>query len=127
MAELLRQAAGVGTCPPEAALRAAIGRYYYAAMLSARDLIAETEAMPVDTTDGTHRWVRDKLREWGDAEAQKLARELDTMRISRNNADYGSEVLDLEGECSRMVSRCERALGYVKTLRARSTRRWRFR
>lgn len=127
VAAYLREAAGRGDCPAEAAYGAAIGRYYYAAMLCARDHFAETESTPVDTSESTHRWVRDRLREYRDAEALKLGRELDTMRISRNKADYGDELSDLPGECARMAGRCERALGYVKTLRVRATRGLRFR
>ena len=105
--------------PPEAAFRAAIGRFYYAALLSARDYLAQSEPMPVNTTEQTHRWVIGKLRESADGESQRLTSELNSMRIVRNRADYGDAIADPRQEALRMASGCSRALGYVTTLTRR--------
>ncbi|MCB9610832.1 MAG: hypothetical protein H6722_00030 [Sandaracinus sp.] len=116
VADRLRKAAAAAECPGDAALRAAIGRYYYAALLSARNYLEATEPMPVDDSEQTHRWVIRKLRDSADPESQKLTSELNSMRITRNRADYGDDMSDLDGEAGRMAARCGRALGYVATL-----------
>lgn len=122
VADWLCKAAQAAECPPDAALRAAIGRYYYAALLSARDFIDQTETTLVDRTVETHTWVLRKLREYEDRPAQQLMVELNAMRTSRNAADYGDELPELSQEAERMAKRCSRALVHVATLTKRYKR-----
>lgn len=119
LAERLRAAADEGVEPVAAAHRIAIGRYYYAVLLGARDYLAHSEPNPVDTSADTHGWVIRKLRDSAEPEAQKLASDLNTMRLLRNKADYGQHVADLGGEAKRMASRCGRSRGYVAALSKR--------
>lgn len=122
VADRLRSTADAGECPPDAARRAAIGRYYYAALLTARDFLAASAPMPTDNSEQTHRWVIGQLRASIDSESQKLTSELNSMRIARNRADYGDELPDVAGEARRMAERCTRALRYVAVLARRYAR-----
>ena len=108
VADRLRELAASGTCPADAALRAAIGRYYYAALLSARDYLAASESVSVDQTEATHSWVIRKLQDSADPESQRLTSELNAMRVLRNKADYGDTLADLPSEAQRVAGRCLR-------------------
>lgn len=118
--DFLRRAADDGSCPAEAAYRAAIGRYYYASLLAARQLVERSSPMPADRGDTTHSKVIGALRESADPEAQRLERELNTMRTTRNKAEYGEDFARIADVASQMAKSCGRALAYIVTLE----RRW---
>jgi uncharacterized protein (UPF0332 family) len=114
-----RRPSNKGRCPADAALRAAIGRYYYAVMLSARDLLERSSPMPGDRADTTHGWVIRTLGERSDSVAQLLARALNAMRTMRNRAEYGEDIARLPEEAERMAKSCAKALGHVEALARR--------
>ncbi len=122
VADALVAAAVAKSCPADAAKRAAIGRYYYAALLAARDFIARSEPMPPDSSETTHRWVINKLRESSDGESQKLSMTLTNLRVARNHADYGDEIGDLDGEVKRAADASRKARKLVQTLAKRYAR-----
>ena len=119
VADHLRSSAGQDGCPSDAALRVAIGRYYYAALLCSRDFLELSESGPTDRADTTHRWVIGKFRESGEGNAQRLHAELDRMRRTRNLADYGDDLADLPGAAKKMQEGCTRAMAWLKALRRR--------
>lgn len=114
--------ASAGEEPVDALLRAAIGRYYYASLLGARDYIERTEPIAADRAETTHRWVIEKLRASAEMESGRLGTTLNSMRESRNAAEYGDDVRDLPGEAKRMAGRCDQCLRDVTTLTRRGTR-----
>jgi hypothetical protein len=118
----LRAAAGDGLCPPEAAFRVASGRYYYAALLSARSYLEHSSPMPMDRSERTHQTVIRALRDSSDPTALRLGGELDALRGLRNMADYGDEIARPQAHAERMAEGCRRALRLVETLERRGRR-----
>lgn len=109
--------------PDEASFRAAIGRYYYAVLLSARNYLADSGPMDADRGEHTHRWVIDRLREMNEPVAQLLQQILTRMRQRRNQADYGDD-LSRPAEAAQETCRDARtALRHLDTLIRRSRRK----
>ena len=120
VAEHLRRTADNG-CPHEAALRVAMGRYYYAALLCTRRHLSKS-TMQDDFGETTHRTVLGRLRESAEPESQLLFSGLNRMRELRNQADYGDAFANLSAEVDRMAKLCHKALGHVATLERRARR-----
>ena len=93
VADLLCRAADEGTCPPDAARRAAIGRYYYAALLTAREMLERESPMRGDRAATTHGSVISTLRESADTASQRLMLELNSMRQIRNRPELADLAL----------------------------------
>ena len=122
VADHLRGMAVNGTCPAEAAFRVASGRYYYAALLSARCYLETSSPMPMDRSEQTHQTVIRALRDSSDPTALRLSSELNTLRGLRNMADYGDEIASPPAHAERMADGCRRALRLVETLGRRVRR-----
>lgn len=107
---------------PEAVQRAAIGRYYFAALLCSRRFLDLSESQRVEH-DKTHRWVIQKLRESDEPEAQLLTQALNALRIARNEADYGDYLADLPGDVKRAKAAWANIEKHLQTLSRRHVRR----
>jgi hypothetical protein len=116
VADRLRDEADAGTLPAEAARRAAIGRYYSAALLSTRELLERESPMRGDRAATTHSWVIRTLGERAESVAQLLSSVLNRMRSSRNRAEYGEPMPGLAEEVHRTGRSCADALRHVATL-----------
>lgn len=71
----------------EAVVRTAIGRAYYAAVISARDRIA-TQHPSIASGVGTHSAVQKALRSTKRRQLERLALLLRNMQLDREDADY---------------------------------------
>jgi hypothetical protein len=85
--------------PEEAALRAAIGRYYYACLVTVASRVV-TAATPVER-DTTHAQVLRALRD-RDPSAQLVQADLSMLRVERNRAEYGEP---LSGDLRALAGR----------------------
>ncbi len=72
--------------------RTCISRYYYSALLYARDSLARMNAFEERGDETTHRGVIVAYGRMGDEEARRLQRTLRDFRTLRNSADYGESV-----------------------------------
>jgi hypothetical protein len=86
--------------PEEAALRAAIGRYYYACLVTVASRVV-TAATPVER-DTTHAQVLRALRDRDDPSAQLVQADLSMLRVERNRAEYGEP---LSGDLRTLAGR----------------------
>jgi hypothetical protein len=92
IAHALRSQAGNGL-PPEAALRSAVSRAYYAAFCHARNYAHERHGLPLRYTADDHGLVK---RHFQTRRARTVADRLDALRQIRNKCDYENTVLQLE-------------------------------
>lgn len=98
-------------------LRAAIGRFYFAAFLAARNHIEATTLEPVTRDASVHGWVP---RQFSGADAlhQRVRHLLLDLRETRNGADYG-EAMDEEALAKSARRKSALVLSALKTLTAR--------
>ncbi|MCB9694591.1 MAG: hypothetical protein H6736_22505, partial [Alphaproteobacteria bacterium] len=115
---LAEQAKG-GTIPADAGLRAAVGRYYYAALLETREYLEAAAPERVDRSARTHAWVASQLR-GADPSTVQLRKLLGDLRSWRTRADYGDDLHMDAGAMARSAQKKARGvLRQVKTLRVR--------
>jgi uncharacterized protein (UPF0332 family) len=78
--------------PEQARVRSCISRYYYSALLQARDALRRTVGFTDAGHSTTHTAVIGAYRGMGIAEARSLADDLRQLRDLRNQADYGEDI-----------------------------------
>src|SRR4051812_17673884 len=89
---LAQQAPGSPT--PEALLRSAISRAYYAAFIQARNRLRDVERRPVPRRD-VHEYVIRQFTNSRDYKRQKVGKNLVRLREHRTRADYDNILADL--------------------------------
>ena len=121
VADDLCLAAGKGTCTAEGAYRAAIGRYYYAALLTARGVLEAQGPLLVNRfSDSSHKQVIDALADRQDPPAKLAANSLKQLRDLRNAADYGDAIHDPNRTAQRASSLCREVLKWLGGMRPRA-------
>ena len=76
--------------------RTNISRYYFAALLTARNYLSAQNLYSRHREETTQEAVLKALRQVGDRESQIAAHLLATLRDARNHADYGDCIGDME-------------------------------
>lgn len=104
---------------PDAALRSAISRAYYASFCSARRYIS-TNATATLPRDGTvHQKVIDHFLTEGhrtnDHQQVTLGRTLRKLRGQRNQADYADRLPRLHDEAQKAINRASSVLGLLRS------------
>ena len=100
----------------EAKMRSAISRAYYAAFMSARNYLQETEGYSIPTTADAHKYVLQQFKQSSDRERQNIGRNLENLRRDRNAADYKHNVPDLFKISKIAVKRSQRVLYKLSNL-----------
>lgn len=72
---------------PEARLRTAISRAYYAAFCKARNLLRDKDRVSIPKKD-SHQFVIDQFKNHSDRSRMKVGEDLHSLRRDRNRADY---------------------------------------
>jgi uncharacterized protein (UPF0332 family) len=97
----------------EANLRTAISRAYYASFHKARIRLYDKWAISVPSDATAHTAVR---REFRKKREQRIAVNLDRMRIDRNRADYDDIVVDLIKTANENLKRANRVISDLSRL-----------
>ncbi len=100
---------------PEAALRSAISRSYYGAFCGARNHLRDKENQRIPPGAAAHAKVRDVFEKSRDEPRKEIAFYLDTLRRSRNRADYDDTFPDLR---TSAAAACELADAILARLAA---------
>lgn len=99
-------------------LRAAIGRFYFAAFLAARDHVEATTFQPVVRDVTAHGWVPRQFA-GQDTPSQTVRKQLHDLRELRNGADYG-EPMDEEVAVRSARKKARAVLSALATLKVRA-------
>ncbi|MBR8366923.1 HEPN domain-containing protein [Burkholderia sp. AU19243] len=94
----------------EAKLRSAISRAYYAAFLYARDA-----ACIADLSSTVHALTRQHYSKIGEA---KVALRLDSLRVSRNDADYEMALSFNKIKSNHAIDIAQRVIEHIEKLQA---------
>lgn len=115
---LAKEFLGQPTSPAsqEAKMRSAISRAYYAAFISARNYLQETEGHSIPTTADAHKYVVQQFKQSADRERQNIGRNLEKLRRDRNAADYKNNVPELFKMSKIAVKRSQRVLFKLSNL-----------
>lgn len=105
--------------PREAAERAAVGRYYFAVLLSTRHFIDTTHPPRVDRGPEAHIEVIRRLGKITDPDAVRLSAELQRLRISRGLMEYGDDVISTDLTLVEVQGRCKKAFVLLTSLESR--------
>lgn len=106
------------TTPPsqEARLRDAVSRAYYAAFISARNYLRDTEAHSIPTTSDAHRYVWQQFYINPAPVYQLVAKNLKILRGYRNQADYDDNFPLLSAIANISIRRSEAVITNLRTL-----------
>src|SRR4051794_32933829 len=77
-----------GSSSQEAKLRSAISRAYYAAFITARNYLRDTEGIRLPFNKDVHIFVQNQFKYNSDKNRQKIGQWLGILRVTRNQADY---------------------------------------
>lgn len=100
----------------EAKRRSAISRSYYAAFISARNYLQETEGHSIPTTADAHKYVVQQFKQSSDPDRQHIGRNLEKLRRDRNEADYSNNIPDLFEISKIAVKRSEGLISRLNRL-----------
>lgn len=100
----------------EAKMRSAISRAYYAAFISARNYLQETEGHSIPKTADAHKYVVQQLKQSSDVDRQNIGRNLEKLRRDRNQADYNNSVPELFKISKIAVKRSQRVISQLSNL-----------
>jgi uncharacterized protein (UPF0332 family) len=115
--EIMQVAESLAERDGEAAHRSAASRAYYAAFLSARDVLPE-EFTPYVKSGSSHDAVIDSLlafsraTERGRTEAVQIAADLPRLKKKRKLADYGLENDFFLEDAINVISRAKKIIGH---------------
>lgn len=115
---LAKEFLGQSTPPAsqEAKRRSAISRAYYAAFISARNYLQETEGHSIPTTADAHKYVVQQFKQSSDTERQNIGSNLEKLRRDRNAADYNNSVPELFKISKIAVKRSQRVISQLSSL-----------
>lgn len=100
----------------EAKMRSAISRAYYAAFISARNYLPETEEHSIPKTADAHKYVVQQFKQSSDADRQNIGSNLEKLRRDRNAADYNNSVPELFKISKIAVKRSHRVISMLNRL-----------
>lgn len=100
----------------EAKMRSAISRAYYAAFISARNYLQETEGLSIPKTADAHKYVVQQFKQSSETERQNIGRNLEKLRRDRNEADYNNSVPELFKISKIAVKRSQRVMSQLSNL-----------
>ncbi len=115
IADAILKVAGL---PQEAAERAAVGRYYYAVLLSVRLFLDAAFPPKVDRGAEAHAAVLSRLRTITLPHAVLLSADLQALRTLRNRVEYGEETTDTTLSAQTAQAACRKALKLLAALEA---------
>ena len=93
--EVVKELAQGGRAHPEASLRSAVSRAYYAAFCRTRNHLRDRDGLLVPTGGEAHRFVRTQFQHSRELSRRRLGATLDRLRLVRNQADYDDTVPNL--------------------------------
>ena len=99
----------------EACLRSAISRAYYAALITARNLLRD-QGIEVPETAEIHRFVPQWFLAEEDVDQNEISALLKRLRDRRRKADYADEIQKVSSLAKRALTDAQLAIDRVSTL-----------
>lgn len=112
--ELTRQA--TTSAMPEAGLRSAASRAYYAAFCRARNHLRDKEKHLLPPGGQAHRYVQDQFKQSPDKLRNRIGHNLNRLRIDRNKADYDDHVVGLSSMTQGDLVLAEQVITWLDSL-----------
>lgn len=115
--QLARQLAGKATISAnrEARLRSAISRAYYAVFIQARNHLRDREGLIIPAKN-THRYVINVFKSHSSIERQEIGKNLERLRVRRNQADYNDCFANLPKMTTRLLKLAAKTMTKLQSL-----------